>query len=320
MSDSYLDVFSADRAITALASRVRPVADDDVIRALGSWVESVDADLPDPATNPAPVTGIDVGRRSLRITALVVAGVLGLMSTGVAFAVGDHPFAPIERVVRHVIRPAKVEPLGAPPADESSAVGAQPSGSGSASGLDGRVGGAQPGGAAAGHRSPTANGQALSGLAPQTEAISTTIIEISPTLVPMPTIGPSIPLTIYTEETPTNGTASPTSPPTSSPDTTPPPSTEPPSSTPPSTDPPSTTPPSTDPPSTTPPSTDPPSTTPPSTDPPSTTPPSTDSPSTTPPSTNSPSTTPASTEPAPTPGSTTGGSESPSPGSTSSTP
>jgi hypothetical protein len=156
MSDSYLDAFTADRAITALATRVRPAADDDLLRTLGSWVESIDADLPDPATDLMPVPRIDLGRRSLRITALVVAGVLALMSTGVAFAVGDHPFAPIERVVRHVIRPAKVEPLGAPPADESSAVGAQPSGSGSASGLDGR---AQPG--TAGRRPPTVDGQVL---------------------------------------------------------------------------------------------------------------------------------------------------------------
>jgi hypothetical protein len=298
MSDSYLDVFTADRAITALATRARPEADDDLLRTLGSWVESIDADVPDPATDLMPVARIDVGRRSLRITALVVAGVLALMSTGVAFAVGDHPFAPIERVVRHVVRPAKVEPLGAPPADESSAVGAQPSGSGSASGLDGRVGGARTG-TADGRRSLTADGPSGG---PQTEAISTTIIEITPTLLPMPTIGPSIPWTLYTKQTgpPTRGTAGPTDPTSTSPSLSPDPTTTPPTTDPPSTDTPSTTTPST----TDPPSTDTPSTT---------TPPSTDTPSTTtPPSTDTPSTASASTQ-TPATGSASPGPTSPGP-------
>ncbi len=62
MSDSLTSTYSPPTApSTALANRVRPAADDDdLLRTLGSWVESMDADLPDPATDLMPVTRIDV--------------------------------------------------------------------------------------------------------------------------------------------------------------------------------------------------------------------------------------------------------------------
>jgi hypothetical protein len=112
MSDEYLDILSAELTVTALANRDDILDDDVVERSLTAWASGIDQGLP----SEVPDYGlfiVDDGRRyRMRAAALVVACVLVVTSTGVAVAVGAHPFNPIVRLLKQILAPDSVHPLG----------------------------------------------------------------------------------------------------------------------------------------------------------------------------------------------------------------
>jgi hypothetical protein len=112
MSDEYLDILSAELTVTAMANRDDILDDDVVAHSLLAWASEIDRGLP----SEVPDYGlfiIDNGRRyRMRAAALVVACVLVVTSTGVAVAVGAHPFNPIVRLLKQVLAPDSVHPVG----------------------------------------------------------------------------------------------------------------------------------------------------------------------------------------------------------------